>query len=579
MAVKRRYPVPSDIDIAQETELLPITDIAKKMGLKDNEIEPYGKYMAKIDYAGVLERLKNRPNGKFITVTAITPTPLGEGKTVTSLGIGQAMAKLGVNVCNALREPSKGPTFGIKGGACGGGYSQMLPMENINLHFTGDIHAVETAHNLCAAAIDTSILLKNPLNIDPLSITWPRCVDLNDRALRDIIVGIGGKLNGYPRQTGYSITVATETAAIHALTSGLADLRKRLGRIVIGFTYDGKPVTCEDLKVAGAMTALLVDAIKPNLVQSTENHPVICSGFPFANVAHGNNSALASLVGLKLSDYVVSESGFGADCGFAKLMDVKLRQTPGLTVDCAVIVSSVRALKQHGGAFHMRPGMSYAKIKEFAEKENLPALEAGCRSNLAAHINIVKSYGVNAVVAINKFTSDTDKEVELIRKLAIELGADDAVPHNAWGEGGEGAIDLAKAVIKAADKPSKIKFLYSEDASIKEKIEATAKTLYGAEGVDYEPTAETKIKLYTELGYNKLTLNMAKTHLSLTHDPSILGAPKGWRLKVRDIKACVGAGFLYPLTGNFPTMPGLSSDPAFKRVDVDLKTGRIQGLF
>lgn len=579
MAVKKRHPVPSDIDIAQETELLPINEVAKKMGVKEDELELHGNHMAKIDHAKVLERQKNRPNGKFITVTAMTPTPLGEGKTVTSLGIGQAMAKLGVNVCNALREPSKGPTFGIKGGACGGGYSQMLPMENINLHFTGDIHATETAHNLCAAAIDTTILLKNPLNIDPLSVTWPRCVDLNDRALRDITVGLGGKLNGYPRQTGYCITVASETAAIHALTSGLADLRERFRRTVIGFTYDGKPVTCEDLKVAGAMTALMLDAIKPNLVQSTENHPVICSGFPFANVAHGNNSALGSLVGLKLCDYVVSESGFGADCGFAKLIDVKLRQTPGLTVNCAVIVSSIRALKQHGGAFHMRPGMAYAKVKEFAEKENMPALEKGCRTNLAAHINIVKAYGVNAVVAINRFTSDTDKEVEMVRKIALELGADDAVPHNAWAEGGDGAIDLAKAVIKAADKPSKIKFLYEGDASIKEKIEATATKLYGADGVDYAPAAETKIKLYTELGYNKLALNMAKTHLSLTHDPSIVGAPKGWRLQVRDIKACVGAGFLYPLTGTFPVMPGLSSDPAFKRVDVDLKTGNIRGLF
>lgn len=577
MGVTRRTPVPSDIDIAQETVLEPIEKIAAKIGVKDEELEPYGKVMAKIDYAKVLERLKDKKDGKFITVTAVTPTPLGEGKTVTSLALGQAMFKLGYNACNTLREPSKGPTFGIKGGACGGGYSQMLPMENINLHFTGDIHAAETANNLAAAAIDASIMHGNKLNIDPCNVTWIRAEDLNDRALRDIVVGLGGKINGIPRQTGYSITVASEPAAIHALTSGLADLRQRFARTVIGYTYDGKPVTCEDLKVAGAMTALMVDAIKPNLVQSTENHPVIVSGYPFANVAHGNNSVLANLVSLKLCDYAVSESGFAADNGFVKLMEVVVRQSH-INVDCAVIVASIRALKQHGGAYHFRAGMPYKAVKAAAETENLPALEKGC-ANLAHHIKIVNTYGVHAVVAINRFTSDTDKEVELVRKLAKEAGAEDAVPHEGWAKGGDGATDLAKAVVAACNKPTKMKFFYADDAPIKEKIELTAKNIYGADGVDYQAAAEDRIKLFTSLGYNKLCLNVAKTHLSLSHDPNLLGVPRGWRLPVRDIKANVGSGFLYPLTGTFATMPGLPSRPAFYDVEVDLKTGKIRGLF
>jgi len=574
-----RTPLPSDIDIAQEATLLPITEVARTLGLQDDELEPFGRAMAKIDYASVLSRLANRPPGKFITVTAMTPTPLGEGKTVTSLGIGQAMATLRYSVCNVLREPSKGPTFGIKGGACGGGYAQMLPMEHINLHFTGDIAAVETAHNLAAAAVDASLLHGNPLRIDPLAITWPRCVDVNDRALRDVVIGLGGRANGYPRQTGYCITAASETAAIHSLAQGLADLRQRFGRTVVGFTADGKPVTCEDLKVAGAMTALLVDALKPNLVQSIENHPVIVHGFPFANVAHGNNSVLGTLTALKLADYVVSESGFGADCGFAKLMDVVARQTPGLNVDCAVIVVTIRALKQHGGAFHLRPGASYAKVKEAAETENLPAVERGCRTNLAAHIKIVKTYNVPVVVAINRFTSDTDREIDLVRRLAVELGADEAESHEAWARGGEGAIDLARAVVRATERASPNRFFYAGDAPIKEKIEATAVTLYGADGVDYAPLAEERIKLYTSLGYNTLALNVAKTHLSLTDDSTLLGAPTGWRLHIRDVQACVGAGFVYPLAGVFPTMPGLPSKPAFMAVDVDVKTGRIKGLF
>ena len=577
MPVKIRWPVPSDLEIAQEAELRPITDVAKDAGILDEELEPYGKYMAKIDYVKVLERLKDKPNGKMICVTAITPTPLGEGKTVTAFGLGQALNRRGKKVINTFREPSKGPTFGIKGGATGGGYSQALPMEQINLHFTGDIHAVDTAQNLCAAAIDASILHGNKLNIDPLNITWRYCVDVNARSLRTVIVGIGGRADGYPRVTGYDITVATETAAIHALTTGLKDLRERFGRTVIGYTYDNQPVTCEDLKVAGAMTVLLKEAIKPNLVQSTEGHPMMCHGFPFANVAHGNNSVIEDMIALKLADYVVTENGFGADCGFYKFVDVKCRQS-GLKADCAVIVATVRALKQHGGAFHLRPGLDYSKVKEAAETENLPAVEKGC-DNLARNIEIVKMYGVPVVVAVNRFTTDTDKELELVRRKALEAGADGAAICEGWAKGGEGALALADEVVKAVEKPHEMKFLFPDDIPIKDKIEAIATKVFGADGVDYSAEAERRIKLYTDLGFGWMTVNMAKTHLSLSHDPNWVGVPKNYRLPVRDIRASVGAGFFYPLCGTFPTMPGLPSRPAFVDVDVDPETGLTRGLF
>jgi len=581
MPVKKRYPVPSDLEIAQEAELRPITEVAKDAGILDEEIELYGSYIAKIDYAKVLERLKDKQNGKLITVTAITPTPLGEGKTVTAFGLGQALYQMmhpkGIKVINTFREPSKGPTFGIKGGATGGGYSQALPMENINLHFTGDIHAVETAHNLCAAAIDASILHKNKLNLDPLSITWTYCQDLNSRALREVIVGLGGRRNGYPRVTNFDITVATETAAILALTTGLKDLRERLGRAVVGYTYDKKPVTCEDLKVAGAMTVLLKDAIKPNLVQSTEGHPMICHGFPFANVAHGNNSVMANMVALKLADYVVTESGFGADCGFVKLIDVACRQS-GMKVDCAVIVASIRALKEHGGAYHLRPGMPYSAVKEAVETENLPAVEKGCE-NLARNIQIVKMYGIPAVVAINRFTTDTDREIELVKKKALEAGADGVAVSEAWAKGGEGALELAEKVIEAIKKPHEMKFLFPDDISIKEKIETIATKVYLADGVEYSSEANQKIKLYTDLGFSKMTINVAKTHLSLSHNPNWKGVPRGYKLPVRDIRASVGAGFFYPICGSMQTMPGLPSRPAFVDVDIDPETGRTKGLF
>ena len=565
----------SDLEIAQAVKLKPIAEIAKDLGLEEEEIEFYGKYIAKISL-GVLERLKDRPNGKFITVTAITPTPLGEGKTVVACGLGQALAKIGKRVCNAFREPSKGPTFGIKGGACGGGYSQFLPMENINLHFTGDIHAVDTAHNLLAARIDETLLHANPYNLDPHKITWRYCVDVNARALRQITVGLGGPTNGYPRETGYDITVATETMAILALTTSLKDLRERLGRVVVGYGRDGKPVTAEELKMAGAMTVLMKDAIKPNLVQTTENTPAICHAGPFANVAHGNNSALADLVALKLADYVVTESGFGADCGFEKIVDVTCRQS-GLKLDAAVIVASIRALKMHGGAFVLKPGQKYQTIKEFAETENMPALEKGCE-NLAKTISIVKTFGVPAVVAVNRFTPDTDAEVELVRRKALEAGAEEAVPVEVWAKGGEGGIKLAEAVVAACEKPNDFHFLYSDDIPIKEKIHTIATKIYGAKDVHYDSLAGERIKLYTKLGFDKLAINMAKTHLSLSHDPNLKGVPKDFILPVRDVRASVGAGFLYPLCGVFPTMPGLPSRPAAVDVDID-ETGKTVGLF
>jgi len=578
MPVKKRYPVPSDIEIAQEAELLPITEVAKKAGILEEELEPYGKYMAKIDYAKVLERTKDRPNGKFVTVTAITPTPLGEGKTVTAFGLGQALALKGIKVINTFREPSKGPTFGIKGGAAGGGYSQGLPMENINLNFTGDIHACETAQNLCAAAIDAHIFHGNQLRLDPENITWTYCQDLNSRALREVVVGLGGKaVGGYPRRTNFDITVATETAAIIALTTGLKDLRERLGRIVVGYTYDNKPVTAEELKVAGAMCALLLDAVKPNLVQSTEGHPMICHGFPFANVAHGNNSNMANMVALKLADVVVTESGFGADCGFVKLVDVGCRQS-GVRVDAAVIATSIRALKQHGGAFHLRPGMPYSRVKEAAETENLPALEKGCE-NLKRNIEIVKEHGVKAIVAINRFTADTDKEVELVRQKALEFGADGVAVSEAWAKGGEGALELADAVLKALEAPSDMKFTFPDEIPLEEKIRSVATKVHLADDIELAPLARRKLQLFQELGFGWLSVNMAKTHLSLSHDPNWVGVPRNYKMPIRDVRASVGAGFVYPICGAMMTMPGLPSRPAFMDVDVDLETGKIKGLF
>ncbi len=622
-----RFPVPSDIDIAQEATLKPITVIAEEVGLLPEELEMHGEYKAKVRLS-VLERLKDVPDGKYIEVTAITPTPLGEGKSTTMMGLSQALgAFLGKKVFTCIRQPSQGPTFGIKGGAAGGGYSQVVPMEDFNLHLTGDIHAITAANNLLAAAIDARMLHERAtpddeklfnalcpadktgarrfsismlrrlkklginktdpneltpeerkrfarLDIEPANVTFRRVVDTNDRLLRTITIGQGPEEAGNERQTGFDITVASEIMAILALTTDLADMRDRMGRIVIGTSKAGEAVTAEDLGVAGAMTVLMKDAIMPNLMQSLEGTPVFVHAGPFANIAHGQNSIIADRIALKLADYVVTESGFGADIGMEKFFDVKCR-TSGLIPQVTVIVATVRALKMHGGG----PRVVAGKPLDYAyTTENLDLLKAGL-GNMQHHIRNAKKFGVNVVVAVNSFKDDTEAEVELIRKAAVEAGAEDAVVCRHWMEGGKGAIQLAEAVIKAAEKPTNFKFLYPLEWSIKQKIEIICKDIYGADGVEYSPEAERKIELYNRLGFDKLPLCMAKTHLSLSHDPALKGVPKGYKIPIRDIRASVGAGFLYPLLGEMRTMPGLPTRPVFYDVDLDLETGRVLGLF
>jgi formyltetrahydrofolate synthetase len=623
MAVKiKPGKVPSDIEIAQSCTMTPISRIAKDAGILPEEMEFYGNYKAKV-HLGVRERLAKQPQGKYIDVTAITPTPLGEGKTTTTVGLSQALgAHLKKRVFTCIRQPSMGPTFGIKGGAAGGGYSQIVPMEDFNLHLTGDIHAVSVAHNLLAAAIDSRIMherhlsdkglfkalfpkdewsvslqrrakklglkAKKPsdlteedraklcrLNIDPFTLTWNRVVDISDRALRDIVVGLGAKKdNGYPRETGFDISVASEIMAILALATDMEDLRERLGRIVIGTDYRGNPVSAEDLGVAGALTVLMKDAMLPNLMQTLEGTPAFVHAGPFANIAHGNNSIVADQIAVKLADYVVTESGFGADIGMEKFMDIKCRVS-GLHPNCVVLVATVRALKMHGGCGKVVAGKPLPK--ELVE-ENLPALEKGA-ANMVKHIQTAKLFGVPVVVAINTFTTDTRNEVELLRKLAAQAGAEGAYRCEHWARGGAGAVELGEAVVAACEKKSDFKFLYPLESTIKQKIETIATKVYGAAGVDYLPEAEAKIALYEELGYGKLPICMAKTHLSLSHNPALKGVPTGFRVPVRDIRASVGAGFLYPLLGDMRTMPGLPSRPAFYDVDLDLKTGKIVGIF
>ena len=568
--------VPSDLEIAQAAKMQPIVEIAKKIGLEEDDLELYGKYKAKV-HLDVIDRLKDRPTAKYVDVTAITPTPLGEGKTVTSIGLTEAMNKIGKSSIINIREPSMGPVFGIKGGAAGGGYSQVVPMEDLNLHFTGDIHAVGAANNLCAAYIDTSILLGNKLNIDPMTVTWRRVVDISDRALRDIVIGLGGKQNGYPRQTGFDITVASEVMAILALAENLDDLKARLARIVVAYTYDGKPVTTTDLKCAGSMAVLLKDAMQPNLIQTLEGNACFMHGGPFANIAQGNNSVVEDLIATKLCDYVFTESGFGADCGAEKMMDIKVRvlEKYGITPDCVVITSTVRALKMHGGAFEAKPGKKIDEKLQAAE--NMPALEAGCQ-NLVKHVENMKLFGLPVVVTVNRRTSDMDKEVSMVQDIALKAGADFCEPIEVWAKGGEGGKEAAEAVVKACDKPKDFKYLYDLNMSIKDKIETIATKIYGAAGVDYTPVAEADIKRFTEAGYDKLPLCMAKTHLSLSHDPNLKGRPTGWRLPIRAIRPTIGAGFLYPLCGEMRTMPGLPSEPAGNKVDL-VEGGRIVGLF
>ncbi len=563
----------SDIEIAQAAEMKHIREIADSIGLDEKYLELYGNYKAKVSL-DVLEDFKDRPNGKYIDVTAITPTPLGEGKTVNTIGLSMALNKIGKKTITCIRQPSLGPVFGIKGGAAGGGYSQVLPMEDFNLHLTGDIHAVSIAHNLLAAFLDTHIMKGNELNIDPFSITLNRVVDVSDRALRNIIIGLGGPLNGIPRETGYDISVASEVMAILALTTSLKDLRQRLARMVVGSTFDGKAVTAEDLKVAGAMTVLLKDAIKPNLLQTIEHTPCFVHAGPFANIAHGNSSVLADQLAIKLGEYIVTESGFGADCGAEKFMNIKCRYS-GLKPDAVVITATIRALKMHGGGFEFIPGQSVDK--ELMEKQNVEAVEKGCE-NLEKMIEDMRMFGVPVVVAINHFDYDTAEEIEVVREKAKAAGAEDAVVSKVWLNGGDGGTELAEAVVKAAEKPSEFKFLYPLDWTIKEKIETIATKIYGADGVDYAPEAEKKIDLYTKQGFDKLPICMAKTHLSLSHDPNLKGRPTGFKVPIRDVRASVGAGFLYPLLGQMRTMPGLPKVPAGTKIDID-ENGNIVGLF
>ena len=627
--LKLRKPIPSDIEIAQEAEIEPISRVAVAAGILPNELEFYGPYKAKIRLE-ILDRLDDLPNGKYVDVTAITPTPLGEGKTTITVGLSQALgAHLGKKVFTAIRQPSQGPTFGIKGGAAGGGYSQVIPMEDFNLHLTGDIHAITAANNLLAAAIDARIFheadqddeklfnalcppnkqgqrtfslsmlrrLKklgisrtNPddldseerrrfsrLDIDPDSITWHRVVDTNDRFLREIEGGLGPEEKGRTRRTGFDITAASEIMAILALTTDLRDMRERLGRIVIGTNRQGEAITAEDLGVAGALVVLMKDAIKPNLMQTLEGTPVLVHAGPFANIAHGQSSIIADRIALKLvgpDGYLVTESGFGADIGMEKFFDIKCRYS-GLIPQVVVLVATVRALKMHGGGPKVVAGKPLAPVYT---DEDVELVRKGL-PNMERHIRNALKFGVNVVVAVNSFNDDKPSELELICKAALEAGAMDAVVCTNWMEGGRGALALAEAVVRAAGQPSHFKFLYPLELPIKEKIEKVCTELYGAQGVDYSPEAEAKIELYTRLGFGNLPLCMAKTHLSFSHDPALKGAPRGFRVPVSDIRASVGAGFLYPLLGDMRTMPGLPTRPVFYDVDMDLETGRVLGLF
>ena len=564
--------MPSDLEIAQRAHLKPIRDIAASLRIDEDELELYGKYKAKVTL-DVMKRLAGRPNGKYIDVTAITPTPLGEGKTTTTIGLSMSLNRIGCKTIAAIRQPSLGPVFGIKGGAAGGGYAQVVPMEDFNLHLTGDVHAVSLAHNLLAAMIDNSITHGNKLRIDPHTITWPRVVDVSDRALRKIVVGLGGRENGLPRETGFDISVASEVMAILALTTDLKDLRARLGKIVIGLDADGKAVTAEDLKTAGAMAVLLRDAIKPTLLQTTENTPVMIHAGPFANIAHGNSSILADLIGLKLADCVVTESGFGADLGMEKFMNIKCRYS-GLVPDAVVMVCTVRALKMHSGRFRVVAGRP---LDPGLTREDLKAVEEGA-VNLEKQIENARLFGVPVVVAVNTFSTDTEREIELVRQRSLAAGAEGAYRSDVWAKGGAGAEELAAAVLKAAEKPKSFRFLYELDRPIKEKIETIATRIYGADGVDYLPAAEQQIKKYTDLGYGNLPICMAKTHLSVSHDPNLKGRPAGFRVPIRDVRASMGAGFLYPLLGEMRTMPGLPSEPNTWKIDLD-ENGNVVGLF
>ena len=564
----------TDLYIAQHANLQPVTEIAEQIGLGSDDIDIYGNpYVAKVRL-DVLDRLRDRPDGKYIDISAITPTPLGEGKSTTLIGLGEAMKHLGKRSVISLRQPSQGPTFGIKGGAAGGGYAQVVPMETFNLNLTGDIHAVTAANNLLAAMVDNKLLRGNPLNINPHSITWKRVVDTNDRALRKIIIGLGGRMEGgIPRETGFDITVASEVMAILALTTSLRDMRMRFGRIVVGMTHDKKPVTAEEIGAAGAMTVLMRDAIRPTILQTLENTPALVHAGPFANVAHGNSSILADLIGIKSADYLMTESGFGADIGAEKFFNIKCRYS-GLRPDACVIVATIRALKSHSGKYKIVAGK--ALPPEMLEN-NVGDVEAGA-SNLRKQIENVKLHGVTPVVAINAFETDHPEEIEAVKRIAVESGALGAAVSTHWADGGKGAVELAELVIHAADQPHEFKFLYELDQPIKTKIATIAMKIYGASDVSYTPKADDQIRSYEESGFGGLPICMAKTHLSLSHDPLLKGAPEGFTLPIREVRASVGAGFIYPICGDMRTMPALPEHPAAERVDID-ENGNIVGLF
>ena len=564
---------PSDLEIARSVTPRPIVDVARDLGLRDEEIEPYGRTKAKVTLAAIQRLEAERPRGKYVVVTAITPTPLGEGKSTTTVGLAQGLNRIGHRAAVCIRQPSLGPVFGIKGGAAGGGYSQVIPMEDFNLHLTGDVHAIGAAHNLAAAFLDNSLHHKNPLGIDPFSILWPRVVDISDRAVRRAVIGLGGKENGVPRETEWIITVGSEVMAVLALATDLHDLRARLGRIVLATTTDGKPVTCEDLGVAGSMTVLLVDAIKPNLLQTLEGGPAFVHCGPFANIAHGNNSIIADRLALATNEIVCTEAGFGADMGAEKFFDIKCRAS-GLEPDAAVVVATVRALKMHGGIGRIVAGKP---LDPALLEENVEAVRAGA-GNLAKQIENVLLFGVPAVVAINSFPTDTPGEVEAIKEVAMAAGASAAVVATHFTDGGRGAADLAEAVWAAASSGSQFKLLYPDDAPLGEKILTIATKVYGADGIELLPAAKKALKLYEDLGFGHLPVCMAKTQYSLSDDANLKGRPSGFTVTIRDIRLSAGAGFITPLLGEMRTMPGLPSRPGGEKIDIDAD-GNIVGLF
>jgi len=564
-------PLPPAIEIARQATLLPMDDIAARMGIEPGLLEPYGAHVAKVSLDAV-EALADRPRARYVVVTAVTPTPLGEGKTTTTVGLGQAMACIGRQATIAIRQASMGPTFGIKGGAAGGGYSQVVPFENLNLHLTGDLHAVTAANNLLAAMVDNHLYSGNALGLDPHGVTWKRVLDVNDRSLRHIVSGLGTKQDGTPRETGFDITAASEVMAVLALATSLRDLRQRMGRIVVGYTAAGEPVTAEELKAAGAMTVIMRDAIKPNLLQTLENTPVLVHAGPFGNIAHGNSSVVADLIGIHAGEFLITEAGFGADMGAERFFNIKCR-TSGLVPDAAVVVTTVRAMKLHSGRHRVVAGRP---LPEAMLEENPEEVQLGA-ANLLAHLAIVRRHGVTPVVAINAMAGDFPSEHAAIREIAASVGARAAVCTH-FENGGKGAVELAEAVVEASAEPGQFQMLYGDEATLRQKIETVATEVYGADGVDYLPAAASQLDRYEQAGFGRLPVCIAKTHLSISSDPKLRGAPSGWRLPVREARANVGAGFVYLVSGDMRTMPGLSSSPAAERIDID-ENGNVVGLY